>query len=406
MLERLSIGYEWEVCLCKPSMMPLEEKDVKFAISRLRERLPWSRTGQDWVPGFGGWLLELRSGIMHTADEVQQRTRELFGEAKRLCEEKDWVFFPVGVHPALGGGVGLHVHLGSIHEYLEASHLADLLTPWAPALAALMANSPCWGIGRGGEFKSYRVFNHADRCSVPRFIAPPGLAQFSWGGDVQVKLGTHPTVEIRIADSASAPALVAEYVIFCSGLLTGLSSRKIEPFSPKCYLESLENRIQAARYGLQATFRWEGVLRPVSEVLKEGIQIAQPEIERLGFSELPLISQMVAKRQTQADFQLSLGAGRDDHHRFARDLATVIQDPDAFGRYLALAPMLLPLEPLDAKEFIYSHIEVETPYYQLYELLRLPYPVLDEHLRALELEGRIRVSRTPDRGALYSRQNL
>jgi DNA-binding transcriptional ArsR family regulator len=145
---------------------------------------------------------------------------------------------------------------------------------------------------------------------------------------------------------------------------------------------------------------------PVSKILEDALRIVQSEVERLGVSELSLIPQMVAKRQTQADFQIALGAGQIDHHRFARDLASIIQDPNAFAKYLRVAPILPPSDPLDIEGFIYSQIAVETPYYQLYELLRLPYAILEEHLKALTDAGRITVSQDPDWGARYSRRSL
>lgn len=404
MFEPHTFGYEWETWLLKSDLMPVEKKDVEWAANLIRDRLPWSRTGMDWSRQYSCFLLELRSGIMRTWRELEERTRALVEEVMRLCEEKDWVFLPSGCHPAFGGAAGLHTHIGSVHEYGAATDFANDMAGYAPALAALMANSPVWG-AESGEFKSYRVEKHAEFCSMPRRIVDPDLAQWSWGDDVCVKVGAKPTVEIRIADAPSSIRLVNEYVVLGVGLFFGLSERKRRrKLSRKAYIDSLVNRWRAAKYGLQAIFTVGDEAKNASQLIEEILQISEPGLERIGTSpgELSLIPRMVNKCQTQADFQLLIAEGNRDPHRYASELVRLLKRGEPFEDYLEVACSLEPVEPMKLEEYLLSKIGADTPYSYLHELLLLPYAALEESLRKLESEALIQVKRSPEKGALYS----
>lgn len=404
MFEPRTFGYEWETWVLKQNMMPVDKKDVAWLAYTLRERLPWSRTGMDWSRLFNYNLLELRSGIMRSWEELQSRTKASLEEVLKLCEEKNWVFLPSGCHPAFGGAAGLHIHIGSVHEYELATRFANDMARYAPVFAALMANSPVWG-NEFGEFKTYRVLKYAEWCSVPRRIVDPRMAQWSWGDDVCVKIGMKPTVEIRIADCPFSPRLLNEYVALGVGLFLGLSeSRNPRELSHRDYIDSLVNRWRAAKYGLQAEFVRDGGLEDVSQLVKELLRIAEPGLEQIGTGpeELGLIRVMAESHQTQADFQSLVHRRNRDPHRFSRELANILGRGDPFREYLEIAPPLRPVEPMEVEDYILSKIGIETPYSCLQELLGLPHAALEERLEKLEADGKITVERTPEKGALYS----
>jgi len=402
MFEPLTFGYEWETFLLKPNMMPLENKEVKDTASLLRNRLPWCRTGLDIIPYFGVTLLELRSGILEGWDELVERTESLIEKVTKICKKKNWVFLPGGTHPAYGGALGLHTHIGSVHNYSDATFLANAMTPYIPALAALMANSPVWA-SLSGEYKSYRILRHADRCSVPRRISDPDFAYGSWGDDTSVKIGSKPTIELRIADGSSFPSIACEYIAFSSSFLFGLAETKVKLPTKEDYIESNLNRWRAAKDGLQSTFIFKGRRESVCDILGDMLKIAQPNLARIGCRELKLIPMMLEKRQTQADMQSLIFKQTKDSHSFSRQMANILKDTTAFEKYLKMAPVLEALELLNIEEFILSKIGIETPYKELYDLLRLPHNILQDRLNLLEKKGRIKIEMTPEKGELYTK---
>lgn len=404
MFEPYTFGYEWETWILKPNMMPIEKKEIEWLAAQMREKLPWSRVGKDWSREFDCVFLELRSGIMRSWDELEERTEALVGEAAGVCREKDWVFLPSGCNPTFGGATGLHTHIGSINEYGMATRFANDMARYACALAALMANSPVWGT-ESGEFKSYRVQKYAEFCSIPRRIVDPEFAQWSWGDDVCVKIGAKPTVEIRIGDGPSSSRLAKEYVALGVGLFFSLSEkgqpRKLGRID---YIESLINRWRAAKYGLQARFSWGGETVDASYLVEEILQIAEFGLRKIGTSleNLWLIRKMVDKRQTQADFQSLIAKRNGDPHRFSRELANLLSRGDPFQEYLEMAQPLDSVEPMKVEDYLLSKVAVDTPYSYLHELLFLPHAVLQENLSKLESEGKIELKKSPEKGVLYS----
>lgn len=397
----LTFGYEWETLILKPNMMLVDKADVEWFSRELRRRLSWSRTGLDIIRRTHAKILEIKSGIMKSHDELIERTDVQFEEVNRICSEKEWIFFPVGCHPAFEGAVGFHVHIGSFYKHRAATRLANTLSKYAPALAALMANSPIWGPLETSGYKSRRVLNAADWCSTITYVMDPDFAQALWGHDISVTLGIKPTIEVRIGDSPFSKDLLNEYTVLVTALISSIPESELMTKSE--YTESIENRWRAAKDGLQATFSWGGKPKEVKEIIYELLERANPGFRKLGAKPLELIPLMLEKRLTQADLQIMLYHTNPDTHSMAKDLANLIKDRDCFRKYLE-ADATAECEPLrDIEDEILSVIGKETPYWNIYDSFRFPYAWLDNLLARLEEEGKIRSEKTPEKGALYTR---
>ncbi|MCK4352987.1 hypothetical protein KAW65_06220 [candidate division WOR-3 bacterium] len=397
--EPLTFGYEWEALLLKPNLMPLDKREIEWMANRIREKLPWSRTGLDDMPGFDAWLLEIRSGIMSSYDEMKERTHLQVQLIKKMAKFKDWTFFPCGSHPAFGNAIGLHVHIGTINKFESATCLANSLARYAPCFAALSSNSPVWGL-ESREYKSYRVLKFADWCSVARVITDPEIAQFHWGDDVSVKIGMHPTIEFRIGDSSSSEQFVNEYVAFVVAFVSTFIKKEIS-FNKEQYIESILNRWRAAKYGLQAIFLWNGKEVPVTDILND--MLSKSDLKAIKCPGLNLIPKMLCLRQTQADFQLLIHSYNKDPHQFAKALSNLLSKKDQFKIYLKMAKKLPILEPISIDDYLLSKITIETPYEYLHTLTGLPYPILEQNLNKLEKSGKIKSEKIPEEGLVYTR---
>jgi len=399
--EKHTFGYEWEALILKPTMMLLDKDDTEWLSHELRRRLPWSRTGIDMIRRTHAKILEIKSGVMTSQAELVEQTAKHLIEVKNICEEKGWVFLPVGSHPAVEGAIGFHVHIGSVYRHDSAVRLANVFSRYVPAFAALMANSPIWGPLETSGYKSRRVLKGADWCSTITYVMDPDFAQALWGHDVTVTFRTKPTIEVRIADSPFSRELLNEYAVLVSALLFSVSES--EELTGSQYVESAENRLRAAKDGLQATFSWNGEAREVTDILHELIERAAPGYEKLN-AELPhLIPMMLRKKLTQADFQMLLYEVNPDTHSMSRDLANVIRDDECFTKYMKMADAIGAIPLRSIEDEILSAIGVETPYWDIYASFKLPLARLDRVLHSLEREGRVRCHKTLERGALYTR---
>jgi len=401
MFDPLTFGYEWETLILKSNMMLLENADVEWFSRELRRRLPWSRTGLDTLRRTQVKLLEIKSGIMTSYDELVERTHRQLEEVNRICSERQWTFFPVGCHPAIEGAVGFHVHIGSSYTHESAVKLANRSPRYVPALAALMANSPIWGPLETPGYKSRRVLRHADWCSAITYIMDPDFAQALWGHDVVVALGLKPTIEVRIGDSPFSEELLNEYTILVTALL--FSIPQSERMTKGGYIESIENRWRAAKDGLQSTFGWRGQQREAREVVDELVEKAAPGYRRLGADAPKLIPLMLEKRLTQADLQIMLQTANPDVHAMARDLANLIKDDKCFRKFLETAPGAGSRPLRNVEDAILSFIGEETPHWHIYGAFGFPFKWLDNFLDTLEKEGKIRAEKTPEKGVLYTR---
>jgi hypothetical protein len=325
-------------------------------------------------------------------------------QIKKICSEKNWVFFPVGCHPAYEGAVGLHIHVGTFYAHRPAVRLANLFSRYVPPLGALMANSPIWGPLEIYGFKTMRVFKSADWCSSITYIMDPDFAQALWGHDVASAIGMKPTMEVRIADCPLSQILLVEYTALVTALLASVPES--EEMSRQDYVESIANRWRAARDGLQATLSWNGEVREVRDILCDFLDEARPGYESLGAEPPVLIPAMLDKRLTQADFQMLFYEANPDPHAMSKDLANALAKGDPFSRYVHESSGLEAIPLRRMEDEILSLIGEETPYWEIYERFRFPVPWLEDLLDSFEKEGKIRSQKTPERGVVFTRLGL
>ncbi len=401
-LNQITFGYEWEALVLKPDLTIVDDSDVKWIARHLRNKFTWSRTGYDDMGHrLQGNMLEIRSGIMTSYQELVEHTHLQLEEIRRVCKEKKWIFLPVGSHPAMGNAIGLHIHLGSIYEFALATDISNTLVNYAPCFAALSANSPIWGIDKQLEYKSYRVLHHADYCSIVRRFSDPELAQWTWGGDVCVKTDVHSTIELRLPDAASFEELSIQFVAFVTAFFVGYLKKKSHKFTKHQYLEYVENRMRSARYGLQARFRWDGKERDVTDILWDMMEMS--DFNSIGCPGIGLIEDMLKKRQTQADFCMLIYKFHPEVFKFTKELANIVSRENSFRDYLKFAPKLPSLEASDLDEVILSYIKRETPLAYIYERIYLPYDILNQRLETLIREGKIVREQTPEYGERYTK---
>ncbi len=401
-LNPITFGYEWETLILKPDLSIVEDRDIEWLGRHLRNKFPWSRTGYDYLGRrMDGRLLEIRTGILTSYEQLIEQTHLQLEEIKRICRNKKWTFLTVATHPAIGNAVGLHIHIGSIYEFVNATEIADVLIKYAPCFAALAVNSPIWSMYEKEEFKSYRVLHHADYCTNVRRISNPEVVQWSWGDDVCVKTDVHSTIELRITDAVSSEELLYQFIAFVVAFVIGFLKTNSQRFSKNLYLEYIENRFRAARCGLQARLKWDGEERDVTDILWDMMDIA--DFKSIGGGEVGFIKEMLNKRQTQADFCMFIYKYHNDLFQLTRELGNIMKRKNSFLDYLKKAPVLDTLEPINIDDFILSYITRETPLSHIYELLYLPYGVLNERLNKLIKAGKITRERTPEYGERYTR---
>jgi hypothetical protein len=245
--------------------------------------------------------------------------------------------------------------------------------------------------------------------SVPATVRDPQLAQNSWGNDASAKLYNAPTMEVRIIDCASSRRFLAELTTFIAAYVHHLGTRAIDGrISPAEYRDCLTNRWAAARYGLQATFHWNGAATPVVDVVDEMLDECQAELSTLGVkrSDLVLLHTMVRKRTCQADLVMSLASRYPDPYCLASAYAKLIRHWDVFDQYVDSAPALDPVPLSDEAEILNAHLALigeGTHFYRSREAMYYPPPLADEIIARLVEQGMIRRDVVENRGILLSR---
>ena len=352
--------------------------------------------------------LEFAMGINTSFDQLWKRIQSVTDRATQALREFDLDLFPAGAHPTGEVFDGAHVHVGTLHDESAGLHLENQMLKYAPAFAALAVNSPASRFRRG-EFKSYRVREQAYGCSVPATVRDPHLAQNSWGNDASAKLYGAPTFEVRISDCASSRRFMAEHATFIAAFVHHRGTRDVEcRLSPAEYRDCLTNRWSAARYGLQATFHWDGRPRPVVEVLGEMLDECQEELRALGVkrSDLGVVNTMLEKRISQADYVLNLAERYPDPWCLASAYAKLIRHWDVFDEYVASAPALEPVPLIDEATILAEHLAIigeGTYFYRSREAMFYPAPVADAIIERMLEQGVVRRDVTENRGVVLTR---
>lgn len=392
---------DWEVmAVDKLDRIVGTEKLMGFAGCLKRE------TG---VPVQIDWnTIEFAMGINGSFAQIWERIRTVTDRATQLVREYDIDLFPAGAHPLEPMFNAAHIHVGTLHDESKGIHLENLLVRYAPVFAALAANSPV-SRGRAGEFKSYRVREQAHGCTTPSSFRDPNLSQATWGSDAGPKVYGCPTLEVRITDCASSRRLLAEMATFVAAFVHHLGTKVVETrLTPREYRECLTNRWSAAKYGLQATFTWDGGARPVAEILDEMLDACREELAALGVrrADLGIVTQMIEKRTCQADYVLGLVARYPDPYLLASAYGKMVRHWDVFDEYLSAAPTLDPAPLPDDEAILAEHlaqIGEGTHFYRSREAMHYPPPVADAMIEQLIERGLIQREVTQNRGTLLSR---
>ncbi len=383
-LSPLTVGYDWEMAVLKKTGENVKEKDVERLADEIRMRMPWAQPGTDLE------LIESRVGRVGSFDELVRKSERFDEELRKALDKHGWSLLRGGSRPFEREPVGAHIHVGTFGRWEDAARVQNGMARYVAPLAALMANSPVYR-GRSGDYKSYRVASLAEWCSVPQQIVEPALSQPSWGEDVCNKLAWGSTVELRACDSTCSTRLMCEVVALVAGLMWHVAERGEEHLpSREDYDSIMDNRWRAAKYGLQAVFVLDGEEVAADALLTRMVGLAEDGMRVLGVSgrELGVIRSMIAKRQTQADFQLAVfEAEGGDAHRLTRTLANIQRDTKAFEKYLRRAPTLPAAAPGDHAREILMSIGRETPYSVLVRNTPLSPARLDDMLTRFVDEG-------------------
>ncbi len=402
-IEPLTVGYDWEMAALKRTGENVSEKDVERLSDELRGRLPWAQPGTDLE------LIESRVGCVRRFDDLYSKSVRFEEALRKALSVRGWSLLKAGTRPFEREPSGAHIHVGTFNAWEDAVRVQNGMARFVAPLAALMANSPVYR-GRTGEYKSYRVASFAEWCSMPLQIVDPVLSQPSWGGDVCTKLAWGSTVELRVGDGATSTRFMCEAVALVAGLMWHVAGEGgNESVTREDYEAMMVNRWRASKDGLQAVFAWDGRDVPADEVLTRMVALAEDGLRVLGTtgSELRTVRSMVAKRQTQADFQLAiLEAERGDVHRFTRAMANIQRDTRAFEKYLRVAPSLPPAAPGDHVEELLRSIGRETPYSVLVRGTPLSPAGLDRILSELASRGIVEESRSDMGVRLYTRASV
>lgn len=351
--------------------------------------------------------LEFALGINTSFDQFLERIKAVTDRATQVLREFGLELYPAGSHPIEWMYNSSHIHVGTIHDEIRGTYLESRLLRYVPVFGAISANSP-FASGHADGFKSYRILHNAHNCSCPPSIRDPRLAQWSWGSDAAPKVYSAPTFEVRITDCASSRRLLAELAVFTAAFVHTVGEDVTEcKVTEAEYKEYLTNRWMAAKYGLQASFIWDGKGRPVVEIIDEMLDQAKPGLKALGTDrrDLVLLSTMMQKRVCQADLVLDLAKRYPDPYCLASVHSKLVRDLEAFDNYVesaaSLEPVAAPTED-EIRRIHLSFVGEGIHFYDLRDVMYYPAPVVDQMIENFVERGLIQVDITP-RGALLSR---
>jgi gamma-glutamyl:cysteine ligase YbdK (ATP-grasp superfamily) len=398
MFDPLSVGYDWEMWLNKEGGQLATMDDMRGIAVSARREVPTAPIGLDWNQ------VEFRSGPQTTFKGLLDTAERSLSAAQRAAREKKMELMAGGSHPFAVGVAGEHIHVGTVYDPEDAIRLQNAFFMYTPAFCALMANSP-FGCGRLADFKSWRMMINAFWLSRPPSVAQPETYQLSWGFDATARQMDKPTIEVRVCDSAFGPRLASETASLVAAAMYGVAQKgALEPPDEVRYAEYAGNRVNAARWGLQATFLWEGEEVWVVDLLREIISLAKPGLKELGASEgdLTTIKAMLDKGQTQSDMQRVYASLDQDPWAYAKKAAHLTGREELFCDYLSQAKALKPVKREEAKDTVMRAVGKDTSFFVILARTGLPGVAAERLARTMENEGTLTRRREIDRGVLYT----
>ncbi len=268
-------------------------------------------------------VLEIKTPVCSSAAEAEGHLRELRGRVGSWAAACDASLASAGTHPFSRYKdqkvtaqerykrviqtlrwiaereviFGQHVHVG-VSGPGEAIEAHNRLSEHAPLLLALSSNSPFWqGMDTGYESSRVKIFESFPRAGLPP--AFPDYEAFETYVDLMVESGAmddysycwwdvrpHPnigTIELRILDSqTSLNAAVA-----LTALTQCIVVHALEETSPRGpYNRDLtdENKLRAARHGMDATF-YDAASKnniPAKDMARDLVEKLRPHAQDLG----------------------------------------------------------------------------------------------------------------------------
>jgi gamma-glutamyl:cysteine ligase YbdK (ATP-grasp superfamily) len=401
LFEPRTFSTDWEIMVIDRLERCVGEEKLSAFAGIMRNELD--------VPVQIDWrTLEFAMGINTSFAQLWERIQKVTNRASQLVREYDLDLFPAGAHPIEPMFNANHIHVGTIRDESAGIQLESHLLRYAPAFAALAANSPV-SHRRRGEFKSMRVRHRAHGCVQPVAGRDPNLSQNAWGFDAGVKMQGAPTLEVRIADCSSSRRLLAELATFVAAFVHQQGTKtEYTSLTAQGYKDYLSNRWAAARYGLQATFCWEGQSKSVAELLAEMLDECGDALRVLGTTpaDLGIINAMLQKRICQADFVRDVASRYADDYTFASAYSKLMRHWTIFEEYLETAQPLEPVVALDENAIMEAHLEIigeGTHFYHSREAMFYPPPVADALMEQMIERGVLKREVTPERGTLLYR---
>jgi gamma-glutamyl:cysteine ligase YbdK (ATP-grasp superfamily) len=396
----LSMGYDWEVWVSKETGERLDMAEIVRVADEAHSELPTVEIGVD------DEAIENRSGPQTTFRDLLEVTERSMKVIRRAAARDKYLVWGTGTHPLYRGICGLHVHVGSIYDFRDGLRLRARFLPYVPVIGAILANSPIHA-ERISQAKSERLLTSALGLTRPPAIPVADLWQFDWGGDTNVRLPRKPTIEIRAGDSTFSERLAAEATTLAAATMYALDTDGgAEEPTPSVaeYVDYIVNRWNAAMYGLQATFAWNGKLRPVSDVVEEVIEFAKPGLKQLEATktDLAMIRKMAKKRQTQADLSRWLWDLNPDPYRYSMHLANIVGTYDIVDEYLKTAPTLEPVPRVEPEQILKRSLCRESGMGPLWYFNRFPIGYMVEALAKLERDGVITARREMEKATIYT----
>ncbi|HEY3331894.1 MAG TPA: hypothetical protein VGK19_17820 [Capsulimonadaceae bacterium] len=352
--------------------------------------------------------IEVGLGVNRSLDQIWNRIVDFTDRATSLAAMYECDLMPSASNPVERYFNAAHVHVGTMHDESAGVRLEAALARYTPVFAALGANSALWNF-EAGPWKSWRVSKLANGCTTPISPRSPHTAQVTWGGDASPKLFGAPTLEVRITDCASSRRLLAELATFTAAFVHHLGTKDISgDVSQTEYMEYINNRWLASRYGMQATFQWDGAPKLVGDIVREMLDECAEALAELKttVSEFRVLNQMADKRICQADFALDIASRYDEPYCLLGAYAKRLRDWDAFDEYLDNAAALEPAAALTHDDVLRAHeahIGEGTPFYASRVAMFYPPSEADNVLDELVEAGRIERKVMPDGGIILSR---
>ncbi|TDV51885.1 carboxylate-amine ligase [Actinophytocola oryzae] len=299
-------------------------------------------------------MLESRTGICHTLDQVRGELRELRAGlvqaarqtgsrvvAAATLAQTDWRTQKFVEHPRNHFILDRYAYMARTHVMCAcqvhvgvadrdtAIQVANRVRPWLPVLHALAASSPFW-MGEDTGFASYRgtVWEN-----WPTGGMPPAFSSYDDYGKrmaVLVNTGTihdigqvywdvrpgtnYQTVEFRPADSCTT----VDDTVLQAGLCRALVQHALGEIERGIVAPELSHEMlraakwRAARYGLTADLLdpVEGELAPAKEMLDRLLRVTEPALEQAG--DLDEVTELVERKKiegTSAERQRAVLAG-------------------------------------------------------------------------------------------------